>query len=211
MDTRNTNLYFFLECLPYAPEQVTLRDGKRSNVDTIACFLRLLAKNTSLKQLGLSDLMYSAASLAEFFRSFSSTSTSTATKLCIMGCSIAEQQMQSTHQKREDDNWKEDLKVAILGNPSLQCLQLRYTDVIFLGPLFLEALGQHHTTMIDTLELCGSPRHHVREAVSMETTTKVIRLLLERKQITMPLRIRFLLGSFDDDTFAPIVQGAVRC
>jgi hypothetical protein len=65
--------------------------------------------------------------------------------------------------------------------------------------------------MIDTLELCGSPRHHVREAVSMETTTKVIRLLLERKQITMPLRIRFLLGSFDDDTFAPIVQGAVRC
>jgi hypothetical protein len=42
-------------------------------------------------------------------------------------------------------------------------------------------------------------------------TTKVIRSLLERKQTSTPLRIRFLLESFRNATFAPIAQAAIQC
>jgi hypothetical protein len=190
-----TNLDFFLECLQYAPEQVILRDGKRSSVQVVGRFLQALAKNTNLKQLGLCDLMFSATTLETFLRSSTSNQ-----KLSIMGCSVAE--MTSPHQQ-----WKENLKTALFNNQTLRCLKLCYTDVIYMAHI-LEDLGQHPT--IDQLELSAAARNHFHATISMETS-KAVRALLENQNFVKPIRVRFLLARFQDDSFHPIAEGVFHC
>lgn len=196
-----TNLDFFLECLQYAPEQVMLRDGKQSSVQVVGRFLQALAKNTNLKQLGLCDLLFSATSLETFLHSSTSNQ-----KLCIMGCSIAEV-MTVHHHHHHQQQWKENLKIAFFKNQTLRCLKLCYRDVINMAHI-LEDLGQHPS--IEQLELSAAARNHLHVTISMETS-KAIGALLEKKNFAKPLRIRFLLAHFQNDSFHPIAEGASHC
>jgi hypothetical protein len=77
-------------------------------------------------------------------------------------------------------------------------------------------MGNHST--LQKLELCGSARLQIHEAVPEEITRTIQRLLQQRNNTSnssssslQPLCIKFLLGHFHGESFQFLADAAIHC
>jgi hypothetical protein len=213
-----TNLDFWISILKlYAPEQVMIRDGDSSCSPAVGQLIRALAQNPRLQKLGLLDLTFPASSLEHLLLHQSNTTTTTTTamddddthtlrKLSLQSCFVAEQSLSDHH--TDNNDWQLRIRDAFLQNQTLQWLHLRYTDVSYMAPILSE-MGNHSSLL--KLELCGSARLQIHEAVPEETTRTIQTLLQQRDKSSRPLCIKFLLGHFHGESFRLLADAAIHC